>query len=87
MDNGVEQRMRDEKQHLRIKGALALRGATLSSIARDLGVTPSTVSIVSRGYRRSRRIEYAIAEALNCTVNELWPQRYSTTDEQGGNRK
>ena len=70
--------MSDEKKHARIKGALALRGASLSSIARELGVTPGTVSIVSRGYRRSRRIEKAIADALDTTPAELWPSRYPT---------
>jgi lambda repressor-like predicted transcriptional regulator len=69
--------MIDEKQHDRIKCALALQGATLSSIARDLGVAPGTVSIVSRGFRRSRRIEKAIADALGSTPATLWPDRYS----------
>jgi lambda repressor-like predicted transcriptional regulator len=72
----------DDKQHARIKSALALRGATLSSIARTLGVAPGTVSIVSRGFRRSRRIEKAIADALDCSPAELWPRRYSAIDEK-----
>ena len=76
--------MIDDKQHARIKSALALRGATLSSIARDLGVAPGTVSIVSRGYRRSRRIEKAIADALGRTPGELWPDRYSGLEPEGG---
>jgi lambda repressor-like predicted transcriptional regulator len=68
--------MVDDRQHARIKSALALRGENLSSIARALGVAPGTVSIVSRGFRRSRRIELAIAEALNCRPADLWPDRY-----------
>lgn len=76
--------MIDDKQHGRIKSALALRGATLSSIARDLGVAPGTVSIVSRGYRRSRRIEKAIADVLDCTPAELWPHRYAALKQKGG---
>lgn len=71
--------MIDEKQHARIKSALALKGATLSSIARNLGVAPGTVSIVSRGFRRSRRIEKAIADALDSTPAEIWPSRYSAS--------
>ncbi len=74
--------MIDDKQHTRIKSALALRGATLSSIARDLGVAPGTVSIVSRGYRRSRRIEKAIADALECSPADLWPHRYPATERK-----
>jgi lambda repressor-like predicted transcriptional regulator len=75
--------MIDDKQHARIKSALALRGATLSSIARDLGVAPGTVSIVSRGYRRSRRIEKAIADALGGSPEDLWPDRYPALKSQG----
>ena len=68
--------MIDEKQHQRIKAALTLRGITLSSIAKTLDVKPTTVTTVSKGYRRSRRIEHAIAEALGCTPAQIWPERY-----------
>nr|WP_294810195.1 helix-turn-helix domain-containing protein [uncultured Sphingomonas sp.] len=76
--------MVDEKRHAWIKGALALRGATLSSIAREINVAPGTVSIVSRGYRRSRRIEKAIADALDLAPAELWPSRYSALNNSKG---
>ena len=69
--------MIDDKLHAKIKGALTLRGHSLSTIARELDVAPTTVSIVSRGFRRSRRIEHAIAMAIGCSPAELWPQRYS----------
>lgn len=69
--------MIDDRQHARIKSALFLRGESLSSIARQLDVAPTTVSIVSRGFRRSRRIEQAIATALGCSPAQLWPERYS----------
>lgn len=68
--------MVDDKRHAKIKGALNLKGTSLSEIARALGVTPSSVSIVSRGYRRSRRIEQAIADALGETPQAVWPDRY-----------
>ena len=74
--------MIDDKLHARIKGALALRGQNLSTIARDLGVAPTTVSIVSRGFRRSRRIEQAIAEAIGCPPARLWPDRYCNVKQQ-----
>lgn len=73
--------MIDERQHTRIKGALELRGLSLSSIARDLDVAPTTVSIVSRGIRRSRRIEAAIARAIGCEPAVLWPQRYQSENQ------
>jgi len=66
----------DEKQHQRIRAALALKGITLSAIARELDVKPTTITIVSKGYRRSRRIEQAIADALGCTPSQIWPNRY-----------
>ncbi len=68
--------MIDDKRHDRIKAALQLRGRSLSSVARDLNVTPTTVSIVSRGFRTSRRIESKIASELGCKAEELWPERY-----------
>lgn len=68
--------MIDEKQHTRIKAALALKGITLTSIARALDVKPTTVTIVSKGFRRSQRIEHAIAGALDCSPAQLWPTRY-----------
>ena len=68
--------MSDEEQHARIKAALALRGITLSSIAKDLRVKPTTVTIVSKGHRRSRRIEEALATAVGSTAAQIWPDRY-----------
>ncbi|MBU1385162.1 MULTISPECIES: helix-turn-helix domain-containing protein [Alphaproteobacteria] len=68
--------MIDDKRHARIKSALSLKRISLSDIARSLAVTPSTVSIVSRGFRRSRRVEQAIADALGQRPEEIWPDRY-----------
>jgi Ner family transcriptional regulator len=68
--------MIDDKRHAMIKAALALRGRSLSDIARDLDVAPTTISIVSRGFRRSRRIEAAIAGELGLTTEQVWPDRY-----------
>jgi Ner family transcriptional regulator len=79
--------MIDDKRHASIKSALRLKHLTLSDIARSLGVTPSTVSIVSRGFRRSRRIEAAIASALGFTPEELWPERYRPLARRSNARK
>lgn len=68
--------MIDDKRHASIKAALALRGRSLADIARRLDVAPTTISIVSRGFRRSRRIEAAIADELGLTAAEVWPSRY-----------
>jgi lambda repressor-like predicted transcriptional regulator len=66
----------DEKRHNRIKAALQLKGSSLSAVARHLNVAPTTVSTVSRGFRRSRRIESQIAFELGCKAEDLWPERY-----------
>lgn len=55
---------------------LRMAGSSLSIIARDLGVKPTTVTSVSQGLRRSRRIESAIAAALGTQPEKLWPDRY-----------
>ena len=55
---------------------LRVNGSSLADIARELNVAPTTVTIVSQGLRRSRRIEAAIAKRLNVTPARLWPDRY-----------
>ena len=64
------------EQHERIKMRLRLVGSSLADIARELGVRATTVSSVSQGYRRSRRIEAAIAHKLGLTAERLWEARY-----------
>jgi Ner family transcriptional regulator len=64
------------RRHERIKMRLRLKGSSLAQIARELGVTPTTVTIVSQGFRRSRRIEMAIATHLDVAPAQLWPERY-----------
>lgn len=67
-----------ERQHQRIKAGLRLRGSSLAAVARSLDVAPTTVTIVSKGYRRSRRIEQAIADALGMSPGAIWPDRYAS---------
>lgn len=64
------------QQHERIKMRLRLCGSSLADIARELAVARTTVTSVSQGYRRSRRIEAAIAVKLGVTPAQLWPHRY-----------
>jgi len=58
---------------------LRLKGSSLAQIARELDVTPTTVTIVCQGFRRSRRIEAAIATRLGVAPERLWPDRYTQT--------
>lgn len=46
----------DEFAHEMILARLRMAGSSFSAIARELGVTPSSVSLVSMGLRSSRRI-------------------------------
>ncbi len=48
-----------------IKGSLILKGATITGIARELGVTQGAVSRVIAGDLQSKRIQKRIAELLN----------------------
>jgi Ner family transcriptional regulator len=62
--------------HERIKMRLRLAGSSLADVARGLDVAGTTVTSVSQGYRRSRRIEAAIAAKLGVRPVDLWPERY-----------
>ncbi len=61
---------------------LRLAGSSLAEVARELGVAGTTVTSVSQGYRRSRRIESAIADKLGVVASSLWSDRYP--DGAGG---
>lgn len=61
---------------------LRLAGTSLADVARELGVTSTTVTSVSQGARRSRRIEALIAAKLQTTPQRLWPDRYSTDERR-----
>lgn len=70
------------EQHERIKMRLRLAGSSLADVARELCVAPTTVTSVSQGFRRSRRIEAAIAGKLGEAPESLWQDRYPD-GEQG----
>ncbi|MBS0200416.1 MAG: helix-turn-helix domain-containing protein [Proteobacteria bacterium] len=59
-----------------MKARLRLAGTSLAQVARDLNVQPTTVTAVSLGVSRSRRIEKHIATVLATTPDKLWPERY-----------
>ncbi|WP_421793232.1 helix-turn-helix domain-containing protein [Hydrocarboniphaga effusa] len=64
------------EQHEHIKLRLRLVGSSLADVARELSVAATTVTSVSQGHRRSRRIEEHIAEKLGLSASELWADRY-----------
>jgi hypothetical protein len=62
------------KKNIReIKAFMALADVKGVDIARSLGVTPTWVSLVLRGHKRSARVQGAIAAAVGKPVEELWP--------------
>ena len=65
------------RQHEWIKMELRLRGSSLADVARELGVTRSTVTAVCLGHRRSQRIESMIGMKLGMPVERLWPNRHA----------
>lgn len=70
----------DLKQHEYRKARLRVAGTSLSEIARQLSLSHTSVTVVSQGYRRSARIEAAIAAALGEKPSTTFPDRYPTTE-------
>ena len=66
----------DKEKHAQIRAALHQIGSGISALAREISVAPATITVVSQGYRRSRRVELAIADKLGTTPEEIWPERY-----------
>ena len=66
----------DRTHHETLKYRLRLAGSSMAKIAASLGVTQSSVTVVSQGYRRSHRIEAAIALQLGETPEAIFPDRY-----------
>lgn len=72
----------DLKRHEMTKAKLKICGSSMSEIAREIGVSHSSITVVSQGYRRSSKIEAAIAEKLGIAVEDLYPERYHSTGKR-----
>ncbi|WKZ32959.1 MAG: transcriptional regulator [Thermodesulfobacteriota bacterium] len=57
----------------KVKALMVLNNIKGVDIAKKLGVSPTTVYVVLSGKGKSRRIQKAVAEALDMTVEDLWP--------------
>lgn len=71
----------DLEQHEFLKFQLRLAGSSMAKIARLLGISQSSVTVVSQGYRRSHRVQREIAEQLGTTPEELSPDRYISEED------
>lgn len=72
--------MTEDNCHEMLRARLRLAGSSFSLVAREMGITPASVSLVSQGIRRSRRVQQVLAEKLGTTPEKIWPERY---DEEG----
>ncbi|WP_406735738.1 helix-turn-helix domain-containing protein [Thioclava sp. GXIMD4215] len=61
-------------------------GGRAPSVARELEVLRSTVTLVSQGLRRSLKIEKALADAVEKTPAELFPDRYAAEEDSAVNK-
>lgn len=66
----------DLENHEFLKFRLRLAGSSMAKIARTLGISQSSVTVVSQGYRRSHRVQREIADQLGTTPQQLFPDRY-----------
>ncbi|GEM_PF-3529220 len=65
-----------KRRRRKIRAMLVEEGITLASIARQMGLTKSTVCDVVTGGRQSRRVKRAVAEALKVNPKTLWPEDF-----------
>ncbi|GAA4222024.1 helix-turn-helix domain-containing protein [Sagittula marina] len=76
----------DLHNHEQLKCRLRQAGSSMAEIARTLGIKQSSVTVVSQGYRRSHRVQSAIACQLGTTPQELFPDRYAAEEDSAANK-
>lgn len=59
-----------------IQFAIKKKGYTLRRVATKAGVTPSVVTEIVSGRKRSRRVALAISSIVGLPVSKLWPGQY-----------
>ena len=69
-------------RHLQTKYELQRAGSSFNEIARELGVSHSTVLAVSNRRAVSARVQEAIARKLGVSPAEIWPERYPNEEGQ-----
>ncbi len=67
--------------HLETKFALQRVGSSFNEIARELGISHSTVLAVSNRRAVSARVQEAIARKLGVSPASIWPERYPNGEE------
>mgnify|MGYP000896842406 CR=1 FL=1 len=58
-----------------IKAHLILKGIKHCELAKELGVHKTAITLVINGNGKSKRIQEAIAKAINKPFNEVWKKK------------
>jgi len=58
-----------------IKASIRKAGKSITKAAKDLGITPSTVSLVVNGRGKSSRVQTYISDLIGKPVAEIWPRK------------
>lgn len=58
-----------------IKARLRSKGTSMSGIAKELDLAPSTVQSVVSGRSFSRAVAEAISQKLSLKISDIWPER------------
>lgn len=67
-----------------IKAALEKKNSSMSTVARDLRLSNSTIRLVVYGFGKSRRVAAHISKVVGIPVSQLWPGVYA---ERAARRK
>ncbi|MCK0121069.1 helix-turn-helix domain-containing protein [Loktanella sp. F6476L] len=67
------------RRHELIKSQLKLSGSSLAELGRELELKSETMTTVSKGRGKSRRVQLHIAKALGLEPSTLWPEAFSKT--------
>ncbi|HBF39979.1 MAG TPA: transcriptional regulator [Firmicutes bacterium] len=59
---------------LEIKAAIILKGVSQTSIAKELGIAKSLVSMVIHGTEKNAKVRKAIAKIMGQPVKKIWPK-------------
>lgn len=60
-----------------IVAELKLKGYSGADVARELGLSRQTISVVINGWGKSRRVANRISQIIGISVAALWPGIYS----------
>ncbi|MBT8154310.1 helix-turn-helix domain-containing protein [Epibacterium ulvae] len=71
----------DLERHENLKCSLRKRGSSLAKAAEFLKISPTSVTLVSQGFRRSHKIQSHLAAILETTPEALFPERYQEVKE------